>query len=874
MSTFSDDLEESMKPPLPPNWEERISKKHPDKPYYYNKKTKKSSWLPPVDKSGEDKFEGHKSLNGSTSNEDGAFSDCYESSSSMVINPYNKNNKNSSKSSISCTKGNDTPAMKAVRERIEAKKINSKKTHLNKNLKLCPSKKCRSSSTSSQASNTSAISDVSSLGSKIRAAAIPRSSIINGTDPKINKLPKIKKINQSNKQQLIQEKNIKSRGKIETILTDNDSLKKSLKRNCASERLENLRKRLSTDNESTPHVKRTRLSLPQENNNDCEFAEEISKLLNQPETTLKSNAHARLCSIENRIQKNTLLQLTKNYKSDIDPEEIDISKRLAEKIHKNESFMEDMDWEPIEDEKIMSEVHLVRSELVGKPNENASELPSNTLQSINCPEQKSSLYIVVDTNVFLSNLSFIEEILDSNSEKFGRPFIVIPWTVIEELDYIKENKNRSHQLRSQARKAVDLLNKHFSSKHPRFLGQTPEDVQRNNQKFEIDCPDDRILQTCLQVRDYSRSVVLLSYDKNLCNKALLHNIPTLSRDEPLDKIELKTSPENDFLANSLHCFLETEQNDDCHSVQKELLEAEDIMEEGKALLKKVLDETISKEMNILFGDGWESHVIIRPPWSVIDALKCALKHWMAAVSESFTRKTESTLKELFDCLKIIPTGGRKLKDVQFFLGKCEDMFQTISSSKYPVLKPQMIKKIDELKHRCHESINNFNETRFKNSVGEELAENQQNVRADLAFRILEEIYDYARDTCGIASSFYGIKVSFEYKEKHPFITTKIAVEQQKDVGINVNKLLSALEKALAYENEGLLINDRVILTLFEVLLQFSSDLNIEDLRLLTPLDVYYCVKLKKDKLEKGRDQLQTLKLHFCQIANAQCKTYK
>ncbi|CAB0033369.1 unnamed protein product [Trichogramma brassicae] len=86
--------------------------------------------------------------------------------------------------------------------------------------------------------------------------------------------------------------------------------------------------------------------------------------------------------------------------------------------------------------------------------------------------------------------------------------------------------------------------------------------------------------------------VLLSYDKNLCNKALLHNIPTLSRDEPLDKIELKTSPENDFLANSLHCFLETEQNDDCHSIQKELLEAEDIMEEGKALLKKVLDEVI------------------------------------------------------------------------------------------------------------------------------------------------------------------------------------------------------------------------------------------------------------------------------------------
>lgn len=54
---------------------------------------------------------------------------------------------------------------------------------------------------------------------------------------------------------------------------------------------------------------------------------------------------------------------------------------------------------------------------------------------------------------------------------------------------------------------MDFLNRHFSAKHPRFLGQTPKEVEQNKEKFMVECPDDEILQTCLQVKDSGRTAV-------------------------------------------------------------------------------------------------------------------------------------------------------------------------------------------------------------------------------------------------------------------------------------------------------------------------------------------------------------------------------
>lgn len=61
------------------------------------------------------------------------------------------------------------------------------------------------------------------------------------------------------------------------------------------------------------------------------------------------------------------------------------------------------------------------------PIENASVLNTQSLKS---QERENSLFIVIDTNVFLSNLQIIEQARDVSFKAYQRPYIVIPWTVI------------------------------------------------------------------------------------------------------------------------------------------------------------------------------------------------------------------------------------------------------------------------------------------------------------------------------------------------------------------------------------------------------------------------------------------------------------
>lgn len=58
----------------------------------------------------------------------------------------------------------------------------------------------------------------------------------------------------------------------------------------------------------------------------------------------------------------------------------------------------------------------------------------------------------------------------------------------------------------KARKAISFIHKQFSSKHPRVIGQTREQAAKNKENFSLDCPDDEILQCCLQIHQLQKSV--------------------------------------------------------------------------------------------------------------------------------------------------------------------------------------------------------------------------------------------------------------------------------------------------------------------------------------------------------------------------------
>ncbi|KOX69394.1 Transcriptional protein SWT1, partial [Melipona quadrifasciata] len=267
-------------------------------------------------------------------------------------------------------------------------------------------------------------------------------------------------------------------------------------------------------------------------------------------------------------------------------------------------------------------------------------VPSTSLKYPLLSEQqeKKHLYIVVDTNVFLSNIDVVELARETIFKTYDHSVIVVPWTVIRELDYIKNDngKSKSKSLCYKARKAINYINKLFSSKQSRVIGQTPEDVTKNKEKFSVDCPDDEILQTCLQIRDLGKSAVLLSYDVNLCNKAMIHDIVTLGRNDPIEKI--------DYLnATNMNQSLSVSNDEDQE--------------------RFIFLQIVSKEMCALYGTSWEKYVILKPPWTVVTVLQCAVKHWIAAVIENDIEEQERRAQKAFQYFEAAYTFARDMAGV-------------------------------------------------------------------------------------------------------------------------------------------------------------------------------------------------------------------
>ncbi|KAK9469229.1 PIN domain-containing protein [Lipomyces arxii] len=142
----------------------------------------------------------------------------------------------------------------------------------------------------------------------------------------------------------------------------------------------------------------------------------------------------------------------------------------------------------------------------------------------------SALY-VVDTNFVLSHLHMLDSLLQYHRQ-FG-PVLLFPLTVVHELDKLKSGspisdvhaRNRyMADVPMLARKANDWLFKALARMDPGVRGQ------RANERLEREnFGDDSIVDCCRFYNDcVHKSVFLFSNDKNLCAKALIHGIRTVS----------------------------------------------------------------------------------------------------------------------------------------------------------------------------------------------------------------------------------------------------------------------------------------------------------------------------------------------------------
>ncbi|CAB4376759.1 hypothetical protein RhiirA5_364016 [Rhizophagus irregularis] len=160
--------------------------------------------------------------------------------------------------------------------------------------------------------------------------------------------------------------------------------------------------------------------------------------------------------------------------------------------------------------------------------------------------------VVVDTNFLISHLAFLKALIFEHAKKY-KLLILIPWIVLQELDGLKsalwKNKSSSsqHEVGNLAQTAIKFLHSCLINREEGLRGQKIDErieINENN--------DDKILDCCRYFQMVSQCpIVLLSNDKNLCVKAMIHDVITASYqkskgfDSILEKILSKERSDSD-----------------------------------------------------------------------------------------------------------------------------------------------------------------------------------------------------------------------------------------------------------------------------------------------------------------------------------------
>lgn len=138
------------------------------------------------------------------------------------------------------------------------------------------------------------------------------------------------------------------------------------------------------------------------------------------------------------------------------------------------------------------------------------------------PVNVGALYLVVDTNILLHNLELVNQLVDLAPR--ANITIIIPVAVVKELDGLKQMA-RKQSTKLLAQKAITWYFELFSANCPYIRGQKHHEVID-----ELTHNDDAILDCCLYLKQHHPNdlVVLMSNDKNLCAKALIEPVPTVT----------------------------------------------------------------------------------------------------------------------------------------------------------------------------------------------------------------------------------------------------------------------------------------------------------------------------------------------------------
>ncbi|CEP07953.1 hypothetical protein [Parasitella parasitica] len=203
---------------------------------------------------------------------------------------------------------------------------------------------------------------------------------------------------------------------------------------------------------------------------------------------------------------------------------------------------DDMEFMDIDGPEFITDVNNqianIRANYSGFNQEN--DIKASTILKYTANEHQSILksfqeICVLDTNFLLSKLGYLDTVLDLARESPGSLLVLLPWVVIRELDGLKQG---NPDISAGARKAMRFIELRLREKIVSLRGQKMNEVwsedMLKNQNIK---GDDRILDCCLYFQQMTqKKVTLLSNDRNLCIKVMVHDIDSISA-ESVPKME-------------------------------------------------------------------------------------------------------------------------------------------------------------------------------------------------------------------------------------------------------------------------------------------------------------------------------------------------
>ncbi|XP_055950148.1 transcriptional protein SWT1-like [Argiope bruennichi] len=453
-------------------------------------------------------------------------------------------------------------------------------------------------------------------------------------------------------------------------------------------------------------------------------------------------------------------------------------------------------------------------------------------------------FIVVDTNIFISELSYIKEMKDTPVNGCGPPHFIIPWVVFQELDSLKKNGARpkagvskdikirkTYDVMKSSGEAIRYLNTLLKAKHPRFHFQHPDEAKNCRKDFSRN-NDDQLLECCLKLQERmpKEKVILLTNDKNLANKAMVCDIVvhdkmsllnTLKSDLVINENLPKNLPNPTYVPDHSKVLVEQKSLEQKYGAihKKCELEIDAHMSEARQLLIEVLDPLFEKEMDIAYGDAWHFFPVERHTLKGI--LYGIVRYWRTVFTFLFSREDQGKFEMLQEKVKRPEGFLGEREECLNILKTIEDLFIIIkrkwSDIQVPVAEVRKIKELTE------ESFSNLSESE-KNLINIENAIKQSEMSC--CIEVFNHNWTVINHLCGCTLDFCGIPHDLVYDKSVPFPPKSEFIRIMPKLQTSLSRLKDVMERMLLVVKSSS-TNGSVFKDLHKILKELVPSLNIQ-----------------------------------------------